>query len=445
MSASLKFRLTIISVLVLATCCFAQNGSYKAGDKIKDYTIQLLNHKHVKLSQINRGKFLIIDFWGIWCKPCVEGLPRLDSLKRVFKDQLEVIAINSGDSEKAIDKFLKGNERLKNLSILIATDTGNSLKKDLSIEMYPSEFWIDTARILRGKMDGKDLSYENVHAFISEGAVPGKYNIVPLKVNVTKGPFPTNDTGFLYRSFLEKANMNVKAAYYTGASENIKRVYFSKASIQDLYFFAAFGYSIPRSQKSRFVLETPDSIRYIRPKVSDPAFLTAGYKSLTDWEREHSYIYELILPKPVRKDSILNLYMLEDLNRFFDVRGSIEYRDMPCYLIVNKTEESKHLSSSGGASKWIINQSSANGITATKIIGIQNKTLNDFAEKLCSIDTSMPFTNGTSNTSPVDLTCDFPNETGRIDIEKLRDSLSKQGFDIVVGTGKVKVLVLSNK
>jgi thiol-disulfide isomerase/thioredoxin len=50
-----------------------------------------------------RGKFVLLDFWATWCKPCLADIPKLKELYAKYKDQnFEIIGMNSetiGDEE----------------------------------------------------------------------------------------------------------------------------------------------------------------------------------------------------------------------------------------------------------------------------------------------------------------------------------------------------------
>lgn len=47
-----------------------------------------------------KGKFVLIDFWATWCKPCRDVIPELNNFQKTFKDQLIVIGISNETTEK---------------------------------------------------------------------------------------------------------------------------------------------------------------------------------------------------------------------------------------------------------------------------------------------------------------------------------------------------------
>ncbi|MFI5423011.1 MAG: TlpA family protein disulfide reductase, partial [Nitrososphaerales archaeon] len=40
-----------------------------------------------------RGKYVLIDFWGTWCRPCINSIPDLVSISKNFKDDVQLVSI----------------------------------------------------------------------------------------------------------------------------------------------------------------------------------------------------------------------------------------------------------------------------------------------------------------------------------------------------------------
>jgi len=57
-----------------------------------------------------KGKYVLIDFWGTWCGPCITEMPKVKAYQEKYKDKLVVLGINSGDTKYKIDKFIIPNE-----------------------------------------------------------------------------------------------------------------------------------------------------------------------------------------------------------------------------------------------------------------------------------------------------------------------------------------------
>ena len=56
-----------------------------------------------------KGNYVLIDFWGTWCGPCIAEMPKVKAYQEKYKDKLTVLGINQGDTKEKIDKFITPN------------------------------------------------------------------------------------------------------------------------------------------------------------------------------------------------------------------------------------------------------------------------------------------------------------------------------------------------
>jgi thiol-disulfide isomerase/thioredoxin len=47
-----------------------------------------------------KGKYVIIDFWGTWCGACIYGFPKMKEYYAKYKDKIEFVSIDCNDSEE---------------------------------------------------------------------------------------------------------------------------------------------------------------------------------------------------------------------------------------------------------------------------------------------------------------------------------------------------------
>jgi thiol-disulfide isomerase/thioredoxin len=86
-----------------------------------------------------RGKVVLLDFWGTWCGPCVQKLPRTEELHQKYKDRgLVVIGVHSAQDGDKVADFLKA----KGFTFPVAIDQGGTAKQ-YAIEAWPTYFLID--------------------------------------------------------------------------------------------------------------------------------------------------------------------------------------------------------------------------------------------------------------------------------------------------------------
>ena len=73
--------------------------------KAPDFTLRTVQGELFKLSE-NRGKVIMLNFWGTWCGPCRREIPDFNKLHAKYqKDGLEIVGVTltSGSSKNILD------------------------------------------------------------------------------------------------------------------------------------------------------------------------------------------------------------------------------------------------------------------------------------------------------------------------------------------------------
>ena len=67
------------------------------GSMAPDFTLNDINGKPLTLSSL-RGKWVILDFWGAWCKWCIKGVPDMKEYYAKYSDKLEILGVDCNDT-----------------------------------------------------------------------------------------------------------------------------------------------------------------------------------------------------------------------------------------------------------------------------------------------------------------------------------------------------------
>ena len=116
-----------------------------------------------KIVKINDNKLTLIDFWEVWCGPCIASFPKVENLKHKFSSDLNIIGIVSEDEENAIKLIKKKGTTFLNL-------VGNDeLKKIFSVNSWPRYFLIDKNGIVQKEYFGFSEQIEiDINEFINK-------------------------------------------------------------------------------------------------------------------------------------------------------------------------------------------------------------------------------------------------------------------------------------
>lgn len=79
-----------------------------AGAVAPDITLPDMEGKPVALSSL-RGKWVLLDFWGSWCRWCMVGVPQMKENYEKYKDVCEFVGIDCRESKEAWIAAVKAN------------------------------------------------------------------------------------------------------------------------------------------------------------------------------------------------------------------------------------------------------------------------------------------------------------------------------------------------
>lgn len=120
-----------------------------------DFTLKDLDGKDVSLSQF-KGKWVVLDFWGTWCKWCIAGIPEMKKAYEAYHPLgLEIIGIDCGEPEAA---WKEGVERfqLPWVNVYNPDSRGSGLLEAYGIQGFPTKVIINPQGEIYETIIGED-------------------------------------------------------------------------------------------------------------------------------------------------------------------------------------------------------------------------------------------------------------------------------------------------
>jgi peroxiredoxin len=122
-----------------------------------DFELTDINGNKFKLSQ-HRKKVIVLDFWELWCSPCIKSLPKLNEMAKKFpSDKVEIWSIVS--DSKSFDK-VKAFVNRQEFSYPVMFGNEET-SKNYIVEGVPLYVLIDKQGIIRFMRYGFDDELEN--------------------------------------------------------------------------------------------------------------------------------------------------------------------------------------------------------------------------------------------------------------------------------------------
>lgn len=137
----LRLRI-IIPAIALGCALFfagcAKDSLLQIGERAPEISVIDLKGKAVRLSEF-RGKVVVLRFWISGCGACVAEMPVIDEISKRYKERgLVVLAVNMGESDEKVEKFV----RSLNISYPVLLDPARIAAEKYNVRAVPTNIFI---------------------------------------------------------------------------------------------------------------------------------------------------------------------------------------------------------------------------------------------------------------------------------------------------------------
>ena len=153
--------LTVAVLIVMLKFSFAPEYGIQA----PNFEAELIDGTKFKLSNL-KGKYVVLDFWGSWCGPCIKESPKLVELSHKFKDRAEIVSIalekESNSWKKVSQKFgYNWKYQIVDINSFVLM---SSIAQKYGVSEIPAKFLISPEGELLGK-----FSFDEIDKILQNG------------------------------------------------------------------------------------------------------------------------------------------------------------------------------------------------------------------------------------------------------------------------------------
>ena len=133
---------------VPASPSFGGRSDALVGKKALDFNVKDLDGNDLSLEKY-RGNVILLDFWAVWCGPCIAEMPNVKAVYEKYKDEnFQIIGISLDDSRNKLVGYLE-KEEITWPQVFDGNGWKNQVAEMYGIRAIPHMYLIDGDGVVR--------------------------------------------------------------------------------------------------------------------------------------------------------------------------------------------------------------------------------------------------------------------------------------------------------
>lgn len=164
-----KVFLAIMACLILASCDIKgrrhQVGNSDSdttmiaaeGSEAPDFTLTSSEGVPLSLNDL-RGQYVVLDFWGTWCKWCIKGIPDMKAYYEKYHGMFEILSIDFEDDEETWRQAIESFD-MEWQHVITDEESAQQIQALYNIEYYPTKIIVNPEGRITKIFVGEDPSF----------------------------------------------------------------------------------------------------------------------------------------------------------------------------------------------------------------------------------------------------------------------------------------------
>jgi peroxiredoxin/Tfp pilus assembly protein PilF len=143
------------------------------GSQAPDFTLEDMGGARRSLSDL-RGQVAVLDFWAVWCRPCLKSMPHLQAVHQAFRGRgVEVWGVNLDEPGKLEQAGRYVADQGLEFPMVLGGKMGAGLDQSYQVTGIPTTFVIDKKGVIRFRHIGyrenlDELLAKNIESLLKE-------------------------------------------------------------------------------------------------------------------------------------------------------------------------------------------------------------------------------------------------------------------------------------
>ena len=128
---------------ILSLLCFVLAVATVSAQQLPDVKVENAQGKMVSIRELSNGKPMIIAYWSIACKPCIQELNAINDALADWKSEAELVVVAVSVDDARLKASAKAIAQSRDWEFICVYDENQELKRAMNVSLTPQSFVVD--------------------------------------------------------------------------------------------------------------------------------------------------------------------------------------------------------------------------------------------------------------------------------------------------------------
>ena len=130
---------------ILSLLCFVLVAFAASAQQLPDVKVENAQGKVVSIRSLAQGKPMIISYWSIACKPCIQELNAINDALADWKSEADFVVVAVSVDDARLKASAKAIAQSRGWEFICVYDENQELKRAMNVSLTPQSFVVDGA------------------------------------------------------------------------------------------------------------------------------------------------------------------------------------------------------------------------------------------------------------------------------------------------------------
>lgn len=128
---------------ILSLVCFVLAAISVSAQQLPDVKVENAQGKVVSIRSLAQGKPMIISYWSIACKPCIQELNAINDALADWKSEADFVVVAVSVDDARLKASAKAIAQSRGWEFICVYDEKQELKRAMNVSLTPQSFVVD--------------------------------------------------------------------------------------------------------------------------------------------------------------------------------------------------------------------------------------------------------------------------------------------------------------